>query len=144
MLVAGLRRHHETATADIGIARQWREFLTWETVPGRVGTQYFGVICGADDEGLEYMTGVEVESFDGLAAETGRLQVPGQRYAVFRCAQGPFMRTVWTGILAWLSSGLYESAQKPDFEVYRDTPDPPSIADDVEIWVGVVERGVPP
>lgn len=106
MLLAGLR-HHNVATAESSVVSQWREFLSLEQVPGRIDARYFGVMCGASESGFEYMTAVEVESFDGLDPEVGRMRVPAQRYAVFRPAAGTPIGTTWRGILSWLSSGPY-------------------------------------
>jgi predicted transcriptional regulator YdeE len=139
MYVAGLRRRHTFGAAANGIAEQWREFLMRE-VPTRIGTFYYGVMCGADASGLEYMCGVQVSSFDSLPAETGRIRIPPQHYAVFSPALDASLDFTWQRILAWLETGPYESAHKPDFELYRNAPDATSEPTGVEIWVGVIEK----
>ena len=48
MLLAGLRRHHETATAAASVDKQWRDFLSEIPVAARVGTHYYGAMCGMD------------------------------------------------------------------------------------------------
>jgi predicted transcriptional regulator YdeE len=144
MLLGGLRRRHEFAAAEAGIAAQWREFLSADPVPGRTGAELYGVMCGGDATGLEYMCGVEVESLAGLPAETGRMRVPAQRYAVFvHGRQGASLRSTWERILEWLASGPYDSAHTPDFELYGLGSDPLAEAGEIEIWVGVVPRSSP-
>ncbi len=140
MLLAGLRRRHGFAAAGAGIAAQWREFLSWDPVPGRTGAELYGVMCGGDSTGLEYMCGVEVESFAGLPAETGRMRVPARRYAVFVHGGGASLRSTWERILEWLSSGPCDSAHTPDFELYGPGTDPLVETGEIEVWVGVVPR----
>jgi AraC family transcriptional regulator len=140
MLLAGLRRRHQLAAAEPGIAEQWREFLSREPPPARVDSHFYGVMCGSDGVSLEYMCGVEVESFAALAPDVGRMRVPPQRYAVFLHPEHSPLRTTWQKILAWLSSGSYESTHRPDFERYRSPPDATVANRGVEVWVGVVER----
>ena len=141
MLLAGLRRRHTFAGAERGIAEQWREFLSGEQIKGRVGSTFCGVMCGTDASGIEYMCGVEVESFGAIPAETGRMRVPAQRYAVFRHPPAANLGSTWRNIMAWLAEGPYESAHRPDFERYPDAPDLSIALAGVEIWVGVVKKG---
>jgi len=139
MLLAGLRRRHPFAEAESGLPRQWRDFHEMAEAPGRIGSTWYGVMCGADAEGFEYMTAVEVESFADVPG-LGRMRVPPQHYAVFAPAEGVSLRTTWAGILAWLEIGPYASAHLPDFERYTSPPDPALLPGAVEIWVGVVPR----
>lgn len=138
MLLAGLRQRHGFAVAENGVARQWRQFLSHEPLPGRVGSQFYGVMCGSDSSGFEYMAGVEVASFGELTAEMGRLKIPAQRYAVFSVAEDSTVGSMWQKILEWLASSAYASAHRPDFELYPIAPG--SVSGGVEVWVGVVER----
>lgn len=140
MLLAGLRRRHTLAAAERGVAEQWREFLAGPEIAGRVGAFFYGVICGGDADGFEYLCGVEVESFDGLAPGTGRMRVPTQRYAVFAHPSDASTGSTWRRIFAWLDEGPYASAHKPDFERYPSAPHPAAKPSGVEIWVGVVEK----
>jgi AraC family transcriptional regulator len=140
MLLAGLRRRHEFAAAQRGIAEQWQQFAGLAEPPGRVGTQRYGIMCGANATGLEFMTAVEVAGLDGVPQQFGRMRVPPQRYAVFLHAEGAPLQSSWRGILAWLEAGDYASAHRPDFEVYGADADPIAGAGRIEIWVGVVPR----
>lgn len=139
MLLAGVRQRHDITTAPRSIAEQWRRFGARPL--GTESATRFGVMCGADATGFEYMCAVEVESFDGLPEGTGRMRVPAQHYAVFthdRTAGA--LGAAWSAILEWLASGDFESAHKPDFEIYPPGVSPLDNARSIEIWVGVVPR----
>lgn len=140
MLLAGLRRRHAFATMRESIPRQWTDFQPLVGgIEGRVGIGFYGAMCGADGDGIEYLCGVQVVSFDGLDASIGRMRVPAQHYAVFT-HQGPAatLHATWQRIMDWLPGSGYVSAQQPDFERYGAGYD--SLAPDgrVEIWVGVL------
>lgn len=140
MLLAGLRQRHVPADAESGIALQWRQFRSSGELRGRSGAAFYGVMCGHDAAGFEYMCGVEVASFAGLPDGTGRMRVPAQHYAVFNHA-GPAstLRSTWRRILDWLAGGGHASAHGPDFELYR--PGAGTLAGGgIEVWVGVVPR----
>ncbi|MDH5254921.1 MAG: GyrI-like domain-containing protein [Gammaproteobacteria bacterium] len=139
MLLAGLRRHHPYAGQGDGISAQWREFLALGPLPGQRPGATYGVMCGADAGGFEYLSGVEVDSFAALPAGLGRVRVLPQYYAVFRHA-GPVtgIRETWQRILQeWLPDGGHESAHKPDFEVYGPGFDPGTGLGGVEIWISI-------
>jgi AraC family transcriptional regulator len=140
MLLAGIRRRHDFAAAARGTAEQWREFLANELLPSAIGGSRYGVLCGADAGGFEYMTGVEVESFAGLPEGTGRMRVPPQHYAIFALPDGATTESTWRQIFGWLEGGEYQSAHLPDFELYPAATDPLAPDAGVEFWVGVVPR----
>jgi len=142
MLLAGLRRHHPFAEAAKVIPEQWRQFRAIGRIDGRVGTTAYGVMCGAAPDGFEYMCAVEVESFAGLPEHLGRMRIQAQDYAVFlHQGQVSSIRATWEGIYRWLSETTgYESAHKPDFEVYDESFDPLTGQGGVEIRIAVSER----
>jgi AraC family transcriptional regulator len=141
MLLAGLRRRHSSETPEQAVGEQWRQFAASGPIPGRVGPNLYGVMCGGDASGFEYLSGAEVESFESLPASMGRMRVPAQQYAVF-AHPGPAatLRFTWLKIFDWLERGDYESAHKPDFEVYSPPADPLGGAGGIEVWIGVVPR----
>jgi AraC family transcriptional regulator len=142
MMLAGIRRRHDFAAAARGTAGQWREFLANEPQPAVAGDDRYGVLCGADATGFEYMTAVNVESFAVLPEGTGRMRVPPQRYAVFAMSEGASVESTWRQIFAWLerTDGEYQSAHLPDFELYPAGTDPRAPGSGVEFWVGIVPR----
>lgn len=140
MLLAGIRREHTYAGGTRGIPAQWEEFQRLGEIPGQRGRTAFGVICGAQPEKqvFEYMTGVEVDGFDALPPDLGRMRVPPQHYAVFtHDGHISTIRATWAAIWSWLPRSGYESAWTPDFEVYGERFDPATGLGGVEIWVPV-------
>jgi predicted transcriptional regulator YdeE len=142
LLLAGLRRRHDFATAPRSVALQWQAFLPLAaTLPGRTGNHFYGAMCGADATGVEVLSGVEVSGFEALPPEVGRMRVPALRYAVFAHAGPPAtLHQTWQRVLDWLPGSGFESAQQPDFERYRADRDPLAPDAGIEVWVGVVPR----
>ena len=140
MLFGGIRRKHTFAKIGQDIPRQWEDFVKLGKLPGQVGTKAYGVICGADPktQTMEYMCAVEVQSFDALPKELGRMRVPAVRYAVFRHEGNvATIQSTWQQTFAWLPGSGMQSANTPDFEVYDEQFDGATGEGGVEIWVGV-------
>ena len=142
MLFAGIRRKHTFASMGKSIPSQWHDFLKLGELREHIGTAAYGVICGGDPktQTMEYMCAVEVESFDALPKDLGRMRVPaGVRYAVF--LHGGNVATIqetWGQIFSvWLPSSAMQSAQTPDFEVYDERFDGATGEGGVEIWLGI-------
>lgn len=142
MLLGGLRRYHAFSGAARSIPEQWRQFQSLGQIPGQVGTTAYGVTCGHDDGGFEYMCGVEVESFDALPADLGRIRITAQQYAVFlHRGHVSAIGTTWGRISQeWLPSSGYQSAHRPDFEVYDRQFDPSTGLGDIEIWISIARE----
>jgi len=139
MLLGGLRRLHPYSESGSGIADQWRQFQSIDRIPGQLGTNVYGVMCGHSADGFEYMCAVQVEDLAGLPESLGRMRIQPQEYGVFE-HRGPVssIRRTWEGILEWLArSDSYQSAHKPDFEVYDETFDPVTGVGRVEIWISI-------
>jgi AraC family transcriptional regulator len=141
MLLAGIRRHHTFATMATSIPHQWDDFQKFGAVSGQVGTTAYGAICGGDTQAqtMEYLCGVEVQSFDALPKELGRMRVPPVRYAVFLHAGNvATIQSTWREIFtSWLPSSGMRSAETPDFEVYDERFNGATGEGGVEIWLGV-------
>jgi predicted transcriptional regulator YdeE len=141
MLLAGIRRKHTFASVAESIPRQWDEFTKLGKLPGQVGTTAYGAICGGDPktETMEYMCAVEVQSFDALPKDLGRMRVPAVRYAVFlHDGNVATIRDTWRQIFSdWLPSSGMQSAETPDFELYDERFDGATGEGGVEIWLGV-------
>lgn len=141
MLLAGIRRHHTFPSMAQDIPIQWDDFQKLGALPGQVGTIGYGAICGGDPktQTMEYMCAAEVQGFDALPKELGRMRVPAVRYAVF-LHEGN-VRTIqatWQQIFSWLPSSGMRSANTPDFELYDERFDGATGNGGVEIWLGVV------
>jgi AraC family transcriptional regulator len=141
MLLAGIRRKHTFAGMSQDIPRQWDDFNKLSVLPGQVGATAYGAICGGDPQTqtMEYLCGVEVQSFDALPNELGRMRVPAVRYAVFlHEGNVATIQGTWSEILSsWLPSSGMRSANTPDFERYDERFNGETGEGGVEIWLGV-------
>lgn len=141
MLLGGLRRQYAFADSARGIAVQWQQFQSIGQIPGQLGTTRYGVMCGENPGGFEYMCGVEVESFAQLPGDFGRMRIAEQQYAVFVHRRHAFtIEATWNRIRNdWLPRSGYQSAHKPDFEVYDQQYDAVAGNGSVEIWLSIAD-----
>lgn len=143
MLLAGVRGHHHFHDLSRTIPQQWARFRSLGALPGTVGSVHYGAMCGTDlpKKTLEYMCAIEVESFDGLAPEIGRMRVPVAHYAVFVHEGGvTALDKTWGAIWRdWVPVMPYRPAPTPDFERYGEEFDVTSRTGDIEIWFPVIE-----
>lgn len=144
MLVAGIRQTHLHAQLAEKIPLQWQKFREQcAGIPNSRGVTY-GVVCGNGPEGLEYLCGLEVESFDVIPAGLGRMRVPAQTYAVFT-HDGPaaLLGESWTTILHVLMPQLQlEDAHTPTFERYDERYNVEIAGGVCEIWIPVLETSI--
>lgn len=138
LLIAGLAERYSYETCA-GIPKLWQRFTPYlGNIPGQVGNVAYGVRYNSDDEGnLDYMAGVEVQSFDGLPKELTRLRIPAKRYAVFvhRAHIAEVRRTHYTIWSQWLPESGHEPADAPSFERYDEKFNPRTGSGGLEIWV---------
>lgn len=142
MLLAGIRRQHDYAESPRTIPLQWAELMAQGRLPGQApGMVAYGVICGNDAEHarFEYMTAVQVESFDALPEGTGRMRVQPRRYAVFaHDGSTETLHESWQAIWnEWLPRSGLRGAHAPDFERYDERFDPATRSGGIEIWFPV-------
>ena len=145
MLFTGIRRVHPYRSAPQTIPEQWREFQAqMPTIPGRVGTESYGVMCANFEasQSFEYMTAVRVEAFDSATAALGRMRVRPQRYAVFAHAgHVSDIHRTWMAIWNdWIPRSGLRAVDAPEFEVYTTEFDPAIGRGGIEIWCAVAER----
>ena len=142
MFLGGLRRQHRFSESGRSIPEQWQQFQSIGQIPGQLGTNVYGVMCGHNSDGFEYMCAVEVESFAGLPDNLGRIRIQAQDYAVFEHRRPlSTLRRTWDRIFEWLSiAASYQSAHKPDFEVYDETSDPLTGIGGVKIWISITRK----
>ena|SRR5688500_9307262 len=146
MLLAGIRQHHGFTEAVNTIPEQWKGFHALEKIPGQIEGVAYGVICGHDAAAgtFEYMCGIEVESFDALPTEVGRIRIHAQHYAVF-LHSGHISdiritcQRIWN---EWLPNSSYQSANKPDFEKYDHRFNRGTKSGEVEFWLSIADKVV--
>jgi AraC family transcriptional regulator len=137
-LVAGLSVRYGYESCGGGIPAQWQRFAPYiGNVPGQIGSDAYGVRHNSDDNGLDYVCGVEVGEFSQLPPELSRLRVPANRYAVFtHSGHVSAIRSTWSTIWSkWLPKSGHQLADAPDFERYDSRFDPRTGNGEVEIWV---------
>ena len=127
--------------AETSVPEQWRAFrpLGIHSASGRTA---YGAICGTTADGFEYLTGVEVDSFDGLAPDVGRMRIPAQQYAVFAhgghiSELGALWQHIWRD---WLPQAKYEDAETPPFERYDAWFNADTGEGGFEIWFPVRKK----
>lgn len=142
LLIAGLGERYRFESNQ-GIPQQWGRFQRYiGNIPGQIGETAYGVCCNADGVGnFDYITGVEVSSFDDVPTEFARVRIPARRYAVFshRHHISRMRATVYTIWNQWLPTSGYGHADAPDFERYDDRFDPSTGTGIVEIWLPIKE-----
>ena len=139
LLVAGINRYYTGIEAGASIPGQWQEFESFRgNVYGRIGSATYGVCYAVDDEGsMDYLCGVEVQSFASLPKEFTRLRLPPVRYVVFQHREHiAAIRATWNAIWNdWLPRSGHEAADAPLFERYDDSFDQRTGEGGVELWV---------
>lgn len=137
-LLAGIRRTVAFADAPRVIPQQWAEFNAQRALPGQLGDVSYGATAGSSASGFEYLAGVEVERFDDLGDDIGRLRLPAAHYAVF-VHSGPIagIKDTWAGVFRWLETSPYEDGGSPCFERYDKRYDAATGTGEVEIWVPI-------
>lgn len=145
MLVAGIRRMHRMAEAATSLPQQWNDFRTQDisSLRGSLPLKVIGAYCQMTNDGFEYMAGVEVESFDNLPNDVGRMRVPEQTYAVFT-HRGHVSETgrTWNYIWReWLPASGYEDADTPPLERFDERFNPDTGNGEFEIWFPVRRAG---
>ncbi len=144
LLVAGVCRRHNAATAPGGIPAQWRRFAAlMHRIPGRIADVTYGVRANADDHGnLDYICAVQVTELAKLPVEFHRLRIAPQRYAVFahRANVSEVRRSFHTIWNRWLPESGCEVIDAPDFERYDARFDAATGEGGLEIWVPVQRR----
>ena len=99
----------------------------------------YGVKINADNDGFEYLAGVEVSSFEGLPAEFRTERIPAQTYAVFMhhghiSTIRETMKAIWNEYMPQSALTLVDA---PEFESYGRLFDPQTGNGEVEIFIPV-------
>ena len=139
--LAGIREHYSTKGFKFAMfpAQHQRMEEQLGGVSDRIGDAHYQLLWGMfeDTGGFDYFVGVQVEEGLWLPDDFTRVQLPAQRYAIFRGARdvgsGDIARAIWFG---WLPTSGYEPAGDPQFiEVPGVGYGPESGMGDYETWV---------
>jgi len=140
LLIAGLSERLGCGDGA-NIPAMWQHFGPYiGNIAGQVGRVAYGVIFNSDDAGnVEYLCGVEVADFSGIAPELQRLRLPEQYYAVFyhREHVSTLNKTCVAIMSEWLPQSKYEAVDAPFFEKYGESFDPRTGNGGVEVWVPI-------
>jgi AraC family transcriptional regulator len=144
MLIAGSQRHYTKQNLS-ELSAQW-ERLPFGNIPGQTGRAAYGVIFdGKENEcDFEYLTGVEVTSFDNLPADFARMSIPAHRYAKFTHVGNvsKLKETIDAVARNWLSKakdmvGTPAKGQPWMIEFYGEDFNAKSGTGTIEIWFPV-------
>lgn len=139
-LLAGFRRWHTHSGAPESIPAQWADFTTGSLFRNQPnGTITYGVLCAARPGEFEYMTAIEVPSFDDIEPGTGRMRLPALHFAVFQ-HEGPVdaIHHTWKAIWEqWIPTSGLRPVHAPEFERYDHRFQPATRDGIVEIWTPV-------
>lgn len=143
LLIAGLRKTY-TPAAMRGIPMQWQAFASHiGKIPGQVGRTTYGICWqGANSADIEYLSGVEVSTFAGIADDFTVVSLPAAKYAVFpHRAHVSKLYETCDAISRWLPDSGHQSAAATDaetpafFERYSEEFDPRTGMGGLEVWV---------
>lgn len=137
--LAGIRRYHLFANATADIPQQWLEFneLRKSANPTLSDVSY-GLVCGSDDVGFEYMCAIEVPSFEGLDESVGRLKLYDHPYIVLNhTGHISTIKNTWNSVWQWLAASSYKSAHAPPFERYDERFNSVTGSGEVELWIPI-------
>jgi AraC family transcriptional regulator len=141
MLLVGLVERHASESPQ-GIPGQWQRFLPHlGHIPGQVGQTAYGAVYNFHDDSFDYMCGVEVEGSPALLDGFQALQIPKQRYAVFKhpghvAGIRSTMSAIWS---KWFPQSGYKPVNAPALERYGPEFDPATGLGGFEIWVPIGE-----
>jgi AraC family transcriptional regulator len=140
ILLAGLAQTF--AMKDIGgIPALWEKFNAWHAhIPNGVERAAYGVsLSYSEENGCEYMCGIEVSDASDLPKELTARAIPAATYAIFRqpghvTLIRPTIATIW---MNWLPHSRFTGEEKPMIEYYGPSFNPASGEGGFEIWLPV-------
>ena len=140
LLIAGLSAPLSRQNTA-GIPAQWQRFSPYlGRIPGQVGQDAYGVVLNADSTGnMEYLCGVEVDSFARCPSELRQLEVKPRQYAVFQhrghiSAIGQTWNAIWND---WLPGSGHQAADAPVIEHYTPAFNPQTGNGGLSLWVPI-------
>lgn len=140
LIIAGIKQSYMFASRA-SIPSQWARFSSYlGKVPGQVGKVAYGVCSNySQDQGFDYLSGVEATGPAGMPAELFVLQLPAQRYAIFPHDEHvtSIPKTIDKIWKTWLPDSGLKVAESPCFERYSEKFDPQTGLGGMEIWIPI-------
>ncbi len=139
--VAGLTGRY-TAEQTVNIPSQWQKFGPYiGHIDGQTGEPEttYGVCYNSDDDGIDYLCGVEVRPGADLPAEFATLDITAQTYAVFpHTGHISTIRSTWCAVWdKWIPESGLTVLSQPFFEKYGPSFDGVTGEGGLEIWIPV-------
>jgi AraC family transcriptional regulator len=144
ILIAGSQRHYTMQNLN-ELPSQW-ESLPFGKIPGQIGHAAYGVVFDGKENkcDFDYLAGVAVSGFDGIAPEFARMSVPAQKYAMFahRAHVSKLKQTIDAIVKNWLPNAkdivATPAAGQPwMIEFYGQDFDPKTGMGTMEVWFPV-------
>jgi AraC family transcriptional regulator len=137
--IVGISRHYRFG--DLGeIPDQWQSFVPlMARVTSEPKPTTYGVIYNGDDDGVDYLSGIELPRGSETPGNLVRLDMAPQRYAVFEhpghvATVRDTCSAIWS---TWLPTSGVDVVEAPWFERYGARFDPITGAGGLEIWIPV-------
>lgn len=139
--VAGLTARY-TMEQTANIPSQWQKFTPWlGNIDGQTGEAdtTYGVCYNANDDGIDYLSGVEVGPGADLPAEFATLDIAAQTYAVFpHTGHISELRSTWDAVWNnWIPESGLSVLPEPFFEKYGPSFDGVTGEGGLEIWIPI-------
>ncbi len=142
ILLAGRVERYDCRSPQ-GIPGQWQRFLPHlGHIPGQVGKTAYGAVYNFDCDGnFDYMCGVQIEGSPALLEGFQSLQVPKQKYAVFKhSGHVADIRSTIAAIWSkWFPQSGYKTSDAPTLERYGPEFNSATGLGGFEIWVPIGE-----
>lgn len=139
--LAGLSQRY-TMEQTANIPSQWQKFGQWlgniDGATGESDTTY-GVCYNSNDEGIDYLSGVEVAAEADLPAEFATLDIVPRTYAVFlHIGHISGLRSTWDAIWnKWIPESGLSVLPEPFYEKYGPSFDGVTGDGGLEIWIPI-------
>jgi AraC family transcriptional regulator len=139
--IAGLSQHY-TMDQTAAIPSQWQKLLPWlGNIDGQTGESNttYGVCYNNSDDGLDYLSGVEVTPDAILPAEFVTLDIAAQTYAVFpHTGHISGLRSTWGAVWdKWIPESGLTVLHAPFFEKYGPSFDGRTGEGGLELWIPI-------
>ncbi len=136
-LLAGTLRTYAHGEGPKLIPMQWGDFFALDVPEIHAAEVTYGAMTRADAESMDYMSDIEVPSFDGIHVPH-RETIPAAHYAVFTIDGLAHIAQNWADVYTkWLPSSGHKPGTTPAFERYDARFDPETASGPWELWIPI-------